>query len=214
MPEQDFMDAMLVFPDPPPTMLVQTLDLAGYSWKAVSNASVAAQHEPPDGWSGAVVCADEDPEGAFGICRSMRKRDTPLEPILLLVSRRAAGRARAARGPLRRLLPLAVPPARAREPAAPPVLADGPGRSSGDRRVRRARPEPRDVPGGDGLAAPRPHLHGVRATEVLRHPPREGVHPGAAPLAGVGLRVLRGRPHGRRPRAAAPGQARRGVRRR
>jgi DNA-binding response OmpR family regulator len=86
VPEQDFMDAMLVFPDPPPAMLVQTLDLAGYSWKAVSNASVAAAHEPPDGWSGAVVCADEDPEGAFGICRSMRKRDTPLEPILLLVS--------------------------------------------------------------------------------------------------------------------------------
>jgi DNA-binding response OmpR family regulator len=33
-----------------------------------------------------VVCADEDPEGAFGICRSLRKRDAPLEPILLLVS--------------------------------------------------------------------------------------------------------------------------------
>ena len=39
-----------------------------------------------DGWAGAVVCADEDPEGAFGICRSLRKRDSSLEPVLLLVT--------------------------------------------------------------------------------------------------------------------------------
>jgi DNA-binding response OmpR family regulator len=32
------------------------------------------------------VCADEDPEGAFGICRALRKRDSTLEPVLLLVS--------------------------------------------------------------------------------------------------------------------------------
>jgi two-component system, OmpR family, alkaline phosphatase synthesis response regulator PhoP len=79
-------EPLLVFPDPPPALLAQTLDLAGHAWKAVTNASVAAQHEPPDGWSGAVVCADDDPEGAFGICRALRKRDAPLEPILLLVS--------------------------------------------------------------------------------------------------------------------------------
>jgi len=79
-------EPLLVFPDPPPALLAQTLDLAGYPWKAVANASVAAQHEPPDGWSGAVVCADDDPEGAFGMRRSLRKRDAPLESILLLVS--------------------------------------------------------------------------------------------------------------------------------
>jgi two-component system, OmpR family, alkaline phosphatase synthesis response regulator PhoP len=82
----DLMEPLLVFPDPPPPLLAQTLDLAGYRWKAVANASVAAQHEPPDGWGGAAVCADDDPEGAFGICRALRKRDAPLEPILLLVS--------------------------------------------------------------------------------------------------------------------------------
>jgi DNA-binding response OmpR family regulator len=80
------MEPLLVFPDPPPPTLAQTLDLAGYRWKAVANVSVASQHEPPDGWAGAVVCADEDPEGAFGICRALRKRDAPLEPILLLIS--------------------------------------------------------------------------------------------------------------------------------
>jgi len=79
-------EPLLVFPDPPPALLAQTLDLAGYPWKAVTNASVAVQAEPSDGWGGAVVCAEDDPEGAFGICRAMRKRDAPLEPILLLVS--------------------------------------------------------------------------------------------------------------------------------
>ncbi len=80
------MDPLCVFPDPPPPLLAQTLDLADYPWKAVDNASVAAQHEPPDGWAGAVVSAEEDPEGAFSLCRSLRKRDNPVEPILVLVS--------------------------------------------------------------------------------------------------------------------------------
>ena len=80
------MDPLLVFPDPPPALLAQTLDLAGYPWKAVSNASIATAAEPGDGWSGAVIVADEDPEGAFGICRSFRKRDGSLEPVLLLVT--------------------------------------------------------------------------------------------------------------------------------
>jgi DNA-binding response OmpR family regulator len=80
------MEPILVFPDPPAPLLAQTLDLAGYAWKAVANASVAVQHEPTDGWAGAVVCGDDDPEGAFGICRALRKRDAALEPILLLVS--------------------------------------------------------------------------------------------------------------------------------
>jgi two-component system alkaline phosphatase synthesis response regulator PhoP len=79
-------EPLLVFPDPPPALLAQTLDLAGHPWKAVGNVSIATQHEPADGWSGAVVCAEDDPEGAFGICRALRKRDAPLEPILLLVS--------------------------------------------------------------------------------------------------------------------------------
>ena len=78
-------EPLLVFPDPPPPLLAQTLDLAGYPWKAVANASVATQSEPSDGWAGAVVCADEDPEGAFGICRALRKRDANMTPVLLLI---------------------------------------------------------------------------------------------------------------------------------
>ena len=75
MTEAQGPEPLLVFPDPPPPLLAQTLDLAGYSWKAVENPAVAVQAEPRDGWAGAVVIADEDPEGAFGICRALRKRD-------------------------------------------------------------------------------------------------------------------------------------------
>ncbi len=71
---------LLVYPDPPPPLLAQTLDLAGYPWKACANASMAAASEPADGWSGAIVVADEDPEGAFGMsprCASATTRSNP-----------------------------------------------------------------------------------------------------------------------------------------
>jgi len=74
-------ELLLVFPDPAPPLLAQTLDLSGVRWKSVGNAAIAMQYEPVDGWTGAVVCADDDPEGAFGICRSLRKRDNTLEPV-------------------------------------------------------------------------------------------------------------------------------------
>ncbi len=80
------MEPILVSPDPPPPLLAQTLDLAGYAWKACANASVAAANEPPDGWGGAIIVADEDPESAFMMCRSIRKRDASVEPLLLIVS--------------------------------------------------------------------------------------------------------------------------------
>ena len=35
-----------------------------------------------DGWAGAVVVCDEDPEGAFGMCRALRKRDAGLDPVI------------------------------------------------------------------------------------------------------------------------------------
>jgi DNA-binding response OmpR family regulator len=77
---------LLVFPDPAPPLLAQTLDLAGHSWKACANVSTATASEPSDGWGGAVVVAEEDPEGAFGMCRALRKRDGAVEPVLLLIT--------------------------------------------------------------------------------------------------------------------------------
>ncbi len=80
------MEPLLVFPDPAPPALAQVLELGGYAWKAAGGSQAAAAVEPEDGWSGAVVCADGDPEGAFALCRALRKRDLPLEPLLLLVA--------------------------------------------------------------------------------------------------------------------------------
>jgi DNA-binding response OmpR family regulator len=80
------MDPLLVFPDPVPPELAQSLDLGGYAWKAVADESSANSAQPAGGWSGAVVVAAEDPERAFMFCRSLRKRDAPIEPLLLLVS--------------------------------------------------------------------------------------------------------------------------------
>ena len=80
------MEPLLLFPDPAPPALAQALDLSGYPWKAAATAEIASRIEPEDGWAGAIVCADEDPESAFALCRALRKRDLPLEPLLLLVS--------------------------------------------------------------------------------------------------------------------------------
>jgi DNA-binding response OmpR family regulator len=80
------MEPLLVYPDPVPPELAQSLDLAGYPWKGVTDEAAVTASEPDDGWSGAVVVAANDPEGAFALCRSLRKRDVPLEPLLLLVS--------------------------------------------------------------------------------------------------------------------------------
>jgi DNA-binding response OmpR family regulator len=80
------MEPLLIFPDPSPPALAQALDLAGYPWKSAGSPEAAERLEPEDGWAGAVVCADVDPEGAFTLCRSLRKRDLPFEPLLLLVA--------------------------------------------------------------------------------------------------------------------------------
>src|SRR5580698_577541 len=80
------MEALLLFPDPAPATLLQTLELGRYPFFEVSSAEEAQRKEPEDGWSGAIVCADTDPEGAFALCRSLRRRDLPLEPVLLLAT--------------------------------------------------------------------------------------------------------------------------------
>src|SRR5882757_4432741 len=78
-------EMLAVFPEAPPPDLVRTLDLAGYRWKAVSGADEIARNEPPGGWAGAIVSCDADAEGAWALCRALRKRDLPVAPLLLLV---------------------------------------------------------------------------------------------------------------------------------
>lgn len=75
-----------VFPTPPPIDLARTLDLAGYRWKASGSGAEAAKNEPNEGWAGAVVMCDDDPEGGWAFCRSLRKRDVPVQRVLVMVN--------------------------------------------------------------------------------------------------------------------------------
>ena len=79
------MEPLLVYPEPAPAALVQVLDTGGYPWVAVSDAAEVEVHQPDDGWSGAIIYADADPAGAFGLCRALRQRDLPLAPLLVVV---------------------------------------------------------------------------------------------------------------------------------
>ena len=79
------MEPLLVFPARPPGAVDQALSLASYSCKAVGSMAEVEQHEPEDGWSGGVVCADEQPDAAFALCRALRKRDVPFTPLLLVL---------------------------------------------------------------------------------------------------------------------------------
>jgi len=71
--------------------VAQALALANYTWKSVGSLDEAEGSEPDDGWSGGVVCADELPDAAFGLCRSLRKRDVPFAPLILLLSPQQLG---------------------------------------------------------------------------------------------------------------------------
>ena len=79
------MEPLLVFPDPAPPALVQALEAGGYPWRPIARADVATTSEPEDGWSGAVVCAEDAREAAFALCRALRQRDVPLSPLVLIV---------------------------------------------------------------------------------------------------------------------------------
>jgi two-component system, OmpR family, alkaline phosphatase synthesis response regulator PhoP len=85
------MDSLVVFPDPPPPELARTLDVAGYSWQSVSSSEEATKAEPAGGWAGAVVVADADPDGAWAMCRALRKKDRTATRLLVLVSGRQLG---------------------------------------------------------------------------------------------------------------------------
>jgi two-component system alkaline phosphatase synthesis response regulator PhoP len=79
------MEPLMIFPEPAPASLVRALDTAGYPWRAVLRPAEVEDLEPDDGWSGAIVCADNDGDSALSLCRSLRKRDLPLSPLLVVV---------------------------------------------------------------------------------------------------------------------------------
>src|SRR5688500_8394890 len=77
-----------MFPDPAPPEVAQAADLGGYPWKPVNTVEDANTAEPDDGWAGAIVCAYSQPSAAFALCRAIRKREQPLQPVVLVVDHR------------------------------------------------------------------------------------------------------------------------------
>ena len=170
---------LAVVPDPVTPELARTLDLAGYSWKAVASADDAADSEPADGWAGRDRRLHRRPRGRVGVRSARSASSDPSQiPVFVLVGGGQLGDLELRddlfddfclspfhpaefEARLRHLLwASATPPPRGR-----------PGR------VRPARAQPRDLPGHDRRPAARHDLHGVRAAEVPRPEPGQGVHP-------------------------------------
>ena len=79
------MPTFLVHPNPPPPELARALDLGGWTWLAVGSSADADAQEPEGGWAGAVVVVGEDSEAALSLCRALRRPDSPLQPLLLMI---------------------------------------------------------------------------------------------------------------------------------
>ena len=77
---------LAVYPDNPSVDLARTLDLANFAWKGVTNPDTLARLQPTEGWMGAVVACDEDPEGGWALCRNLRRLDRPVQRILVLIT--------------------------------------------------------------------------------------------------------------------------------
>jgi DNA-binding response OmpR family regulator len=76
---------LVVVPDPASPDLARTLDLGGYSWKAMTSQDSGSEHEPEGCWSGAIVDVAHDPDAAWSFLRALRQRGDRSIPVMLLI---------------------------------------------------------------------------------------------------------------------------------
>lgn len=76
-------ERFIVFPAEAPTDLVRCLDLGGISWDGRDRLGEADENKE---FTGAVVVIGDEAETAWAMCRSLRKRDVPVDPLLILIS--------------------------------------------------------------------------------------------------------------------------------
>jgi len=86
------MNPLLCFPPDLPAEVTQALQRAGLGYNTVASADGiggSAPHgigdEGQEGWAGVVVVADVDMTAAVAFCRSVRLREVPLSPLLLVI---------------------------------------------------------------------------------------------------------------------------------
>jgi len=80
---------ILLYPTPMGSGLTKVLDVLGFEWKAVTDASAAESLEPGMGWAGAIITVDGNPEEAFRIAKWLRSREDANPATLVLVSAEA-----------------------------------------------------------------------------------------------------------------------------
>jgi DNA-binding response OmpR family regulator len=81
-------DPILCFPDPAPAEALLAITEVGYPYACVGSAIAAEAEEQSRtelGWSGALVVGTEQLAEALAVCRALRKRESPVAPLLLIV---------------------------------------------------------------------------------------------------------------------------------
>ena len=82
------MDPFVCFPDPAPAEVLLAVTHVGYGYRCAPGSDRIDELETEaceDGWAGAVVVATEDLDGALGVCRKLRKRESPVTPLVLVL---------------------------------------------------------------------------------------------------------------------------------
>jgi DNA-binding response OmpR family regulator len=82
-------EPFVCFPEPFPAPLQTALRRCGVDFIGAASppaADTLEERATKDGWGGAFVSAVEDPSAAFSFCRHLRRRETPIGPLLLAVA--------------------------------------------------------------------------------------------------------------------------------
>lgn len=80
------MTSVLVHPESVASAVSKVLDMIGVMWKGADDTTAAGVSEPTDGWGGAIIAIDDDPERAFGLARWLKSREHSTTPVLMLTS--------------------------------------------------------------------------------------------------------------------------------
>ena len=78
------MSALALYTPEASPELTQLLDIGGYVWKRIVTVNDVVDLEPQESWAGAIIQLGEDPERGWTIVRSLRGKDIPIEPVILL----------------------------------------------------------------------------------------------------------------------------------
>lgn len=79
------MESLLLLGGNESDKLSNVLKDIGYQVTLITKVAQVGPLEPDDGYLGAVINASDDLELALNLARSIRKRDTPVEPVIFIV---------------------------------------------------------------------------------------------------------------------------------